>query len=161
MGMGNMDIGNWISTCLGWGKSIVSWAKKWFTAQGLCGNYIPDTFDKTIERLVGQESKESKAMTLGDKQRKFSLMVAKLITYMYEEGYEVTLGDAWAHDGHSKNSLHYKRLAIDLNLFKSGKYLTETSDHEPFGEYWESLGGSWGGRFNDGNHYSLEHNGYK
>ncbi|HBJ0947911.1 TPA: M15 family metallopeptidase, partial [Escherichia coli] len=32
------------------------------------------------------------------------------------------------------------------------------------GEYWESLGGSWGGRFKsrpDGNHFSLEHNGVR
>jgi hypothetical protein len=27
--------------------------------------------------------------------------------------------------------------------------------------FWESIGGSWGGRFNDGNHYSLEHRGMK
>ncbi|HAO1973206.1 TPA: M15 family peptidase, partial [Escherichia coli] len=31
------------------------------------------------------------------------------------------------------------------------------------GEYWESIGGTWGGRFSraDGNHFSLEHNGVK
>lgn len=29
------------------------------------------------------------------------------------------------------------------------------------GEYWESIGGAWGGRFNDGNHYSLGHGGRK
>ena len=28
-----------------------------------------------------------------------------------------------------------------------------TEDHEPLGEWWESIGGVWGGRFNDGNHY--------
>jgi len=27
------------------------------------------------------------------------------------------------------------------------------------GLYWESIGGSWGGRFGDGNHFSLEHEG--
>jgi len=27
------------------------------------------------------------------------------------------------------------------------------------GEYWESIGGSWGGRFGDGNHYSLKYKG--
>jgi len=29
------------------------------------------------------------------------------------------------------------------------------------GEYWEGMGGSWGGRFSDGNHFSLTHNGVK
>lgn len=62
---------------------------------------------------------------------------------------------------HMPNSLHYIGLAIDLNLFKNGEYLKDTNDHKELGEFWESLGGSWGGRFNDGNHYSLEHNGRK
>ena len=102
-------------------------------------------------------------MTLGDKQRKFTKMTALLILYAYERGYELTFGDAWARDSHSDNSCHYIRLAIDLNLFKDGVYLTETSDHTFLGEFWESLGGSWGGRFKapDGNHYSLEYRGRK
>jgi hypothetical protein len=81
--------------------------------------------------------------------------VPLLILYAYELGYEVTLGDAWATTGHIDNSFHYKRLAIDLNLFKDGKYLTKTSDHRMLGEFWESIGGTWGGRFKrkDGNHY--------
>jgi len=98
-------------------------------------------------------------MTLGDKQRKFTQMIANLINYAYLEGYELTFGDAWAHDRHKENSNHYIRLAVDFNLFKDGRYLTETSDHEFLGLFWEEMGGSWGGRFNDGNHYSLEHNG--
>ena len=50
---------------------------------------------------------------------------------------------------------------IDLNLFRGGKMLTTTEDHRPLGEWWESHGGAWGGRFADGNHYSLEHEGLK
>ena len=103
-------------------------------------------------------------MSLGSKQRKFTLMVADLITWTYKEGYELTFGDAYRSKkvtyGH-KNSLHRKRLAIDFNLFEDGKYLVNTADHEPLGEYWESIGGTWGGRFGDGNHYSLEHEGMK
>lgn len=82
-------------------------------------------------------------------------MTALLIFYAYELGYELSFGDAWAQSGHRENSFHYKRLAIDLNLFKNGAYLTKTSDHEPLGVFWESIGGTWGGRWNDGNHYSL------
>ena len=94
-------------------------------------------------------------MTLRQRQSKFAHMVALLILHAEQLGYEVTLGDAYATTGHSKNSLHYVRLAIDLNLFKDGRYLTTTESHTPLGEYWESINGTWGGRFNDGNHYSL------
>lgn len=111
-------------------------------------------------------------MTLGSKQRKFTLMIAQLIQWAYEQGYELTVGDAYRDPrlhgqvGEKKGygsavSLHKQRLAMDLNLFKDGKFLTTTEDHLPLGEKWESMGGSWGGRFNDGNHYSLEHEGRK
>jgi len=93
-------------------------------------------------------------MRLRQKQSKFAKMVPLLILFAYEKGYEITFGDAFAHDGHIKSSFHYKRLAIDLNLFKDGRYLTNTEDHEPLGLFWESIGGSWGGRWDDGNHYS-------
>lgn len=63
--------------------------------------------------------------------------------------------------GGVRNSLHQQRLAVDLLLFKDEKYLTDTKDYEPIGLHWESLGGTWGGRFRDGNHFSLEHNGVK
>ena len=111
-------------------------------------------------------------MTLRQKQSKFARMVADLLIKAYELGYEVTLGDAYRDPrlhgelgvkkgyGHAK-SAHKNRLAIDLNLFKDGKFLGATDDHKQLGEWWENIGGSWGGRFNDGNHYSLEHEGVK
>ncbi len=99
-------------------------------------------------------------MSLRQKQSYFVVMVGKLILFAYENGYELTFGDAYAHDGHIEGSFHYSRLAIDLNLFKNGKYLTKTEDHKKLGEYWKSIGGSWGGDFPDpdGNHYSLGEN---
>jgi len=100
-------------------------------------------------------------MTVIEKQNKFAGMVAQLIQYIQQNGYWVTLGDAYAKSGHSHNSLHYIRLAIDINLFKNKVYLKNTADYKQIGEYWESIGGSWGGRFNDGNHFSLEHEGKK
>lgn len=113
-------------------------------------------------------------MTLGAKQRRFTRMIALLIEYAYQQGYELTFGDAYrdprVHGAvgekksySSANSLHKERLAVDFNLFRDGKYLTRTEDHRPLGEYWESIGGTWGGRFSspDGNHYSLEHGGRK
>lgn len=98
-------------------------------------------------------------ITLRSKQSLFALLTALLLTRAYELGYEITFGDAWSHEGHKEGSLHYLRLAIDLNLFKDGEYLTKSEDHQELGEYWESLGGSWGGRYGDGNHYSIEHQG--
>ena len=101
-------------------------------------------------------------MALRTKQAKFAGMLARLILHTEALGYEVTMG--WAYRPHylgigHPNSLHDLRLAQDLNLFRNGEYLEATEDHRLLGEYWESIGGSWGGRFNDGNHYSLEHEG--
>jgi hypothetical protein len=61
-----------------------------------------------------------------------------------------------------RGSLHELKLAVDLLLFKDGVYLTQTEDYREAGEYWElTFGGAWGGRFNDGNHFSFPHGGKK
>lgn len=100
-------------------------------------------------------------MRLGEKQELFAELIAAHMTWLISKGYKIRCGDFWAREGHKENSNHYSKLAADLNLFKDGKYLTDTSDHQESGEMWESRHElcSWGGRFNDGNHYSLEHNG--
>lgn len=105
--------------------------------------------------------------TLRQKQSRFALAVALLIQEADKRGYEVTLGEAYrtpqqaaanakAGTG-TANSLHCQRLAIDINLFRGGAFLARSEDHRPLGEWWESLSPDhrWGGRFNDGNHYSL------
>lgn len=94
-------------------------------------------------------------MSLRKQQSQFVKMVGKLIIHVYSKGDELTFGDTKATGGHKEGSFHYKGLAIDLNLFREGVYLTKTEDHAEYGKYWESIGGSWGGRWNDGNHYSL------
>lgn len=95
-------------------------------------------------------------------QWKFSRMVGSLLLRASALEYKVTIGDVQAIAGHRKGSLHALKLAIDLNLYnEKGEYLSRTEDHAPLGEYWESIGGSWGGRFGDGNHYSLEWEGRK
>lgn len=105
-------------------------------------------------------------------QFKFSRMLPSLLNKAFELGYEVTLGDAYRDPrafgtfgelkGYGEaHSQHKRRLAIDLLLFKNGKYLTDTRDYELLGVYWESIGGAWGGRFKDGNHFSLATDGYK
>lgn len=99
------------------------------------------------------------------KQFRFSRMLAQLISHAYILGYTVTMGDVWAREGHKKGSKHYVRLAADINLFFDGHYLRESRAHLPLGVYWESIGGTWGGRWGetrpgagdgrDGNHYEL------
>lgn len=109
-------------------------------------------------------------LSLGEKQRLFTKLLPRLLDKAHELGFEVTLGDAYrdprvfgaigVRQGYGESrSAHKQRLAIDLNLFRDGKFLQATADHLPLGEWWESQGGVWGGRFNDGNHYSLKHNG--
>lgn len=60
-------------------------------------------------------------------------------------------------------SVHQLKLAVDVNLFKDGKYLPNTDDHKVLGQWWETLAPDcrWGGRWGDGNHYSIEHEGIK
>lgn len=113
-------------------------------------------------------------MSLRKKQSEFARLVGKLILKAYDLGYEVTLGDAYRDPrvhgamgvrksySHPK-SAHKIRLAIDLNLFKDGEFLETTDDHRPLGEWWEKQHplARWGGRFDDGNHYSFEHEGVK
>lgn len=115
-------------------------------------------------------------MTLRQQQSIFVLCVAQLILYAYKLGYQLTFGEAWRPDlvaaAHAaagrgiRNSLHGKRLAIDLNLFRDGKYLADSESHRELGAYWKTLHPlcRWGGDFKpkpDGNHYSMEWEGVK
>lgn len=98
-------------------------------------------------------------MSLSDDQWQFAQAVTKLLGWAaVEPGYKITFGCArCAMKGHHKDgSYHYQGLAIDLNLFIDGVYQDQTEAHRCMGERWESLGGTWGGRFSspDGNHYS-------
>lgn len=106
-------------------------------------------------------------MTLRQTQSVFITLVARLINFATEKEYELTFGEAYrppetaaiyAKKGIGiTNSLHTKKLAIDLNLFKNGKYLTSTESHRLLGEWWEKQHPlcRWGGRWNDGNHYEM------
>lgn len=105
-------------------------------------------------------------MTEKEQQFLFAELVPKLLTKILET-HNYTWGDAWSrpqYKAHKPNSVHYNRMAVDLNLFtREGAYLDSTESHKPFGEFWEGLHPlcRWGGRFNDGNHYSLEWEGRK
>lgn len=114
-----------------------------------------------------------KVKTLREKQTAFTGLVAELITEAYRQGFTVTLGEAYRSPEEAtrlakarkgiKASLHTQRLALDLNLFKNGLYLTNTPSYESLGIWWEARHPlcRWGGRFKraDGNHFSFSYNG--
>lgn len=121
-------------------------------------------------------------MGLGEKQRRFVQLVGRLIEWAYANGYELSFSEAYRTPEQAAlnatkgsgiiNSLHTKRLAIDLNLFKDSSpdvdddvYQTNSSEYKPLGEYWKSLDPlcRWGGDFSrpDGNHFSMEHEGVR
>ena len=113
-------------------------------------------------------------MTLGQKQELFARLVPRLLDKAHELGYHCRLGDLFRDPrvhglvgvkmgyGHPR-SAHKNKLALDINLFRAGAFLAHTEDHRELGEWWEQQHElcRWGGRFNDGNHYSLEHEGVK
>jgi ABC-type protease/lipase transport system fused ATPase/permease subunit len=125
-----------------------------------------------VSPLMAQE-------TLLQKQERFACQVSSLLHQAEAMGYMVTLGEAWRSEEQAAfklkldaqkgigiaNSLHTLRLAIDLNLFRNGVYLTATKDYEPLGRWWEQSCKDcrWGGRFKraDGNHFSIEHGGVR
>lgn len=107
-----------------------------------------------------------------ERQFQFAEMLPGLLIKARELSFRVTLGEAYrtpeqaALNAKTRKgiamSLHTDRLAIDLHLFTlGGRYLTSTDAHRSLGEWWESVGGTWGGRFGDGNHYSLAFRGRK
>lgn len=111
-------------------------------------------------------------MKLLSQQQVFSQNVAKLINFIFASGYKCTFGEAqrspeqaaiYAKQGKGiSDSLHCKRLAVDLNLFDAkNTYLIDTADYKPFGDYWLTLhkDNEWGGIFKgrpDGNHFQMK-----
>jgi len=107
-------------------------------------------------------------MSLVVLQQLFAQDVGDLIRYIYERKYKCTLGEVYRTEDQAllyakegigiKDSLHCKRLAIDICLFSpDGKYLDKTESYTEFGLFWESLNplNRWGGHFKnaDGNHF--------
>lgn len=79
----------------------------------------------------------------------FAQNVAKLIEYIYAQGYKCTLGEVYRTREQALlysqigkgivNSNHCSKLAIDINLFKDDKYLTDSEEYKKFAEYWIRL----------------------
>jgi hypothetical protein len=109
-------------------------------------------------------------MKLSEQQRIFSLNLAKLIQWIYDEGMECTMGEVlrtpeqqaiYLKSGASKtaNSMHLQKLAADINLFVTGVYVTDKEHYKPLASYWKSLhpdnvaGYDWGW---DANHFEMK-----
>jgi len=119
-------------------------------------------------------------MTLGEKQEIFSENVGKLIMFAYENGYGIRLGEVYrtkdqqtlyfegytlkkigssvklakiTPKSNTMNGYHLKKLAIDINLFKNGEWLTGKEDFKLLAEFWSELnpnnvsGYEWGWDF--------------
>ena len=113
-------------------------------------------------------------MRLGKKQELFMRLLPRLINKAHELGFEIRGGDLfrdWRVHGKfgykgsysSARSCHKLKLAIDLFLMLNGRFLRKTKEYKELGEWWEKQHPlcRWGGRFGDGNHFSLTHQGVK
>lgn len=112
-------------------------------------------------------------MTLRDLRTLFTGLVPGLIDQAFKLGYEVTIGEVVRGDAQAKwnaehglgitHSLHLVGLAIDLNLFQAGKWITDGTGHTSLGVYWKERDPlcRWGGDFRsrDYGHYSVEFQG--
>ena len=77
-------------------------------------------------------------------------------------GYKCTFGDAYrdpraSFPYSSPGTVHDDRLAVDVNLFKAGQWLTTKDEWREMGKCWDSLDPrcSWGGDLSDPNHLSF------
>ena len=109
-------------------------------------------------------------MSLSDRQHAFSHAIAELLYWMKQRGYQWSMRDCWRSTdtlacSHCGNELTYQGLlvynkrsktlksahtdgcALDLILWQNGQPVYDGDAYRPLGEYWEGLGGTWGGRF--------------
>lgn len=120
-------------------------------------------------------------LSLRQKQSLFARLLGELLVWIYAQGWEVTLADGsidrvrkveaagktftGTDRVHMPGSLHYVRLAQDLNLFVDGRLVAD-GGHPA----WQAIGArwkgqhelcAWGGDFAsvDSNHVSLRHDG--
>ncbi len=118
-----------------------------------------------------------RAMTLREKQALFARLLGLLLTEVYNQGWEVTLGESWvdarrASFFHMRGSLHRQRLAQDLVLWVDNEMMTSwCPEWDALGQFWLSLDSRcrWGGDWNrdgkrdkkdyDFGHFSVAHGG--
>ena len=106
-------------------------------------------------------------MGLASEQWEFLKDLAALVSWAESNGYMLTGGELqrteaqqaiYIKTGASKtaNSMHLKKLAIDLSVFKDGVMLSKREEIAPLGKFWEGMdeknrwGGSWRGKIESG-----------
>jgi hypothetical protein len=104
-------------------------------------------------------------MNLKEARIIFTSLLPKLLIHMADSKVQPAVAEVMDRltkkdptSDHMKGSLHELGLAADIDLYNmEGTYMSDTSDHLKFGQYWESLHPHcrWGGHFADGNHYSF------
>lgn len=100
-------------------------------------------------------------MSLRQEQSAFTVDLVTFIRWLYEQGYEVSIGEVqrtpeqqriYVDTGRSKtmDSMHIKKCAADLFIFRDGKLLSSKTEVQFAGNQWESMsaanqwGGNWG-----------------
>jgi hypothetical protein len=113
------------------------------------------------------------SVTLGQLQREYSICLARLIVWIYDQGWQCSIGEGFVadtdakdgdHDGpHRKDGGHYKKLATDLNLFIGGKLISDGT-HPAWAQihrFWRSLHMNAVTIPDDMNHIAFQHGGVK
>jgi len=109
-------------------------------------------------------------MRLSEKQVKFTGMLGKLLVFASDNEIPIKIVELYRSPekqfnlykkGKTKtlNSSHIKGLAVDLAIIKDGQYITEETAYVSLGEYWEEVGGVWGGSwhtFKDSVHFGFK-----
>lgn len=129
---------------------------------GLVGKLIAFAYSSGYELTLGEAFRTEEQAELNAMGPVLRGRAADLIATQYPELAKKIRGSSTFG---IRGSLHGKRLAIDLNLFRNGYYLTDTDSYKPLGDFWKTLhqDARWGGDFMapDANHFSLEWEGVK
>ncbi len=112
-------------------------------------------------------------MNIHQKQLLFGYLFNDFLSQLHAMGYEHKNGEykrtPYQASRNAKlsvgvrNSLHLLLLAADIELYKDGKWLRDCEDYKGAAELWESMHElcSAGYYFQDGNHFSITHNGVR
>ncbi len=112
-------------------------------------------------------------MGLNVKQARFTQKIAQLIVWATEHGYVLIAAELYRTPAQAainaekgvgiKNSVHTKKLALDMFLMIDGKISWDTEVYRPIGEKWKTMDDDarWGGDFRrrDAVHFSFVHGG--
>ena len=104
-------------------------------------------------------------MSLVDKQHFHAMRLARLFFYADSLGYQIA-GGAWGmlenETTGERHDLHTVRLLTNVNVSRHGTLLFDVDSVKPLGDYWETLGGTWGGNFDTPkvNHFSTPYQGH-